>query len=382
MKSKIIIFIGWGLSSVLFMANCTKTNETKVNEVKEMKSQTYTCPMHPEITRTEPGTCPICGMDLVLNDHGSGEAMDETGEVPQGHARFQLSQARIQSIGVRFSKVQKKKLFKEIEASGRVAFDPELFTAQTEYVEALKQWELVKNSQLEDVRHSASKMMESGKLRLKVLGLSDEQIKHIAQQKENQVNLLASTIKGEKIWIYAEVFEMDLVHIRPGLSAQITGGAIGSSIVSGKVVSVDRLINVNTRTAKVRIEVSNQLSLLRPEAFVNVIIFSPLGEKLTVPFDAILDNGKQAWVFVKGASGYFEPRVIKIESRAGDEVAIGEGLSEGDEIVTSANFLIDSESRLKGVAAARAESGQEEIQCPKGEFWHAEMKHCMKKESL
>ncbi|MCM2279880.1 MAG: efflux RND transporter periplasmic adaptor subunit [Oligoflexia bacterium] len=339
--------------------------------------EAWTCPMHPQIRKDGPGQCPICGMNLVKATEGRAESQKPG--MPEGHAMFHLSAERQQMIGVKFGVAEKKPLFKEIQAAGRVAFDPELYTAQNEYLEAVKQLSRVQNSPIAEVKHSAERMVESAKLRLKILGLSDKQIAAL-KEGESQGPSLLLTSPGESVWIYAEVYEMDLASVQPGLSARITGGVLAGKELAGKVVSVDRVLNPATRTAKVRIQVANAKSLLRPESFVNVSILSPLGEQVTVPFDAVLDTGKQAWIFVEDGSGNFEPRVVTLKFQAGDEVAVGAGLTGGERIVTSANFLIDSESRLKGVvAAASAEGAPKTPECPKGQEWHAQMKHCMPK---
>ena len=145
------------------------------------------------------------------------------------------------------------------------------------------------------------------------------------------------------------------------------------------MVSVDRVISPATRTAKARILISDARSLLRPESYVDVSIQSPMGNQLTVPFDAILDTGNEAWVFVADGKGNYEPRVVAPKFNAGSEVAIAGGLKEGEQIVTSANFLIDSESRLKGAMLAKQNGDQKPKapSCPKGQHWDDPMKMCM-----
>ena len=358
-----------------------ETAQTEVTDghANHAHQEVWTCPMHPQIRKDGPGQCPICGMNLVKVETESTKRDDQVqkGSLPEGHAPFQLTEMRQQMIGVKVSKVEKKNLFKSVEAAGRVAFDPELYTAQSEYIEAIRQLGRVQESPIAEVKHSAQRMVESAKLRLKILGLSDEQISNLRSSGSN----LLIPKAGENIWVYAEVYEMDLSSIQPGLEAEITGGSLGGQFLTGKVASVDRVINPTTRTAKVRIQVPNAKAALRPEAYVDVTILSPLGEQITVPFDAVLDTGKQAWVFVTDGQGKFEPRLIKVKFRAGDQVAISEGLTGGETIVTSANFLIDSESRLKGVSLAQNEGSTPDSkktpECPKGQFWHAEMKHCM-----
>lgn len=372
--------------------------ESETEHHHDHAEEIWTCPMHPQIKKDGPGACPICGMNLVKVETAQDDTLNiQDGTMPDGHAAFKLSLERQQMIGVKFGVVEKKPLFKSIEASGRVAFDPELYTAQNEYLEAVKQDELVRNSPLEEVRNSSRRMAESAKLRLKILGLSDEQIHSLTLHGTTGSNLLVTKL-GENIWIYAEVFEMDLPSIQPGLKVTISGGSLEHTTLKGAVVSVDRVINPVTRTTKVRILIPSLKTYLRPEAYVDVTIHAPLGEQITVPFDAVLDLGRQAWVFVVKDQGVFEPRLVTILYKAGDTVAIGSGLNPGDKIVTSANFLIDSESRLKGVLAAQSHaptsgalvsddkptqeksSPEKELpKCPKGQEWHAQMNMCMPK---
>ncbi len=388
----------WILASIgaLVLVSCSKDTAPPVNSAPNEKPQTqltndaasdrnqaevWTCPMHPQIRKKGPGSCPICGMALVKRgdlqeDPSSGtQSMD----APEGHASFKLSGIRQQMIGVRYGIVERRPLFKSIEAAGRVAFDPELYTAQSEYIEALKQRERVKDSPITDVRHSAERMIESARLRLKVLGLSDQQIANLTSSGSVGPSLLIPK-PGETLWIYAEVYEMDLPNVKPGLEAIISSGSLSGKEIQGRVVSVDRVINPTTRTAKVRILIPNARSMLRPEAYVEVVIRSPLGEQVVVPFDAVLDTGKQAWVFVAKESGVFEPRLITIRFRADDELAIESGVVAGEKIVTSANFLIDSESRLKGVLATQGGEAPPQVKepsCPTGQHWDTPMKMCM-----
>ncbi len=340
---------------IVLGGGCTQKTESTtsdqksglVDEKQSSKKEIWTCPMHPQIRKDGPGQCPICGMNLVKVDTLQ-EPEKTTGLIPDSHAPFSLPIDRQQMIGVKTGVAEKKPLFKSIRAAGRLAFDPELYTAQNEYIEAMKQLERVKDSPLPEVKHSAERMVQSSKLRLKVLGLADKQIAQIGSNSTTESNLLINK-PGSQVWVYADIFEMDLPSVQAGLSVEISAGFLGGNVLAGKVASIDRVINPNTRTAKARILVQQASTFLRPESYVDVTIHAPLGEQVIVPFDAILDTGKQAWVFVMGDSGEFIPRLVTVKYHSGDEVAVGSGLMGGEKIVTSANFLIDSESRLRNV---------------------------------
>lgn len=148
------------------------SSEHAHQDSKEETKTLYICPMHPQITSDKPGqTCSICGMDLVPasdfeedeeHDHDEhSAAMDGENSSPDTHAGVKISTKKQQMIGIKLARVKKEKLFKSINAPGRIAFDPELYTAQSEYLEALKQWRRVKESPLSDVRKSTSEMIKS-----------------------------------------------------------------------------------------------------------------------------------------------------------------------------------------------------------------------------
>ena len=358
------------------------TNTTSKTQIKatKKKSLKYICPMHPQITSDKPRACPICGMDLVISedlkgheDHGHNEHKKESDEeweevnpsedhsdqntTPEGHADFNLSLRKQQMIGVKVAKVQKKKLFKSIRAPGRIAFDPELYTAQSEYLEALRQWRRVRNSPISDVKENTRQMIDSSKIRLKVLGLSDSRIKALARKGFQSEGLLVSG-KGQDNWIYADIFEVDLPHITKGLSARITANFLQGKTLPGKVISVDQVINPDTRTAKARIQLLKRDASIRPESYVNVTIFAPVGEHTAVPLEAIMDTGRESFVFVKKNEGKFEPRKVNVILETDHEAAISGKLIPDEEVVIGGNFMLDSESRLKAVIQDEALSNE------------------------
>ena len=213
----------------------------------------------------------------------------------------------------------------------------------------------MKDSPLSDVKRSTSEMIKSAKIRLRVLGLSDDQISRLTRKGSQSEGLLVSG-KGEESWVYADVFEVDLPQIKKGLSAEISANFLQGKTIAGKVLSVDQVINSKTRTAKVRIRLQNSGEPIRPESYVNVKIFAPQGEHLAIPVDALMDTGRETFVFVKTGKGQFAPQRVTVLLETEDQVAIGSGLKEGDEIVIGGNFMLDSESRLKSVLRGSSKS--------------------------
>ncbi len=374
MKKLIIVIIvaiafGFGIYWQMYMKHAGHGNSTPHagHEANEKKKTLYICPMHPQITSDKPGqSCSICGMDLVPADdfdehegHDHDEHSEATGEEstqPDSHTGVKVSAKKQQMIGIKLDRVKKEKLFKSINAPGRIAFDPELYTAQSEYLEALRQWRRVKESPLSNVRRNTSEMIKSAKIRLKVLGLSEGQIKALARKGSQSEGLLVSG-KGQESWVYADVFEIDLPQIKKGLAAQITANFLQGKTMAGEVVSVDQVISPETRTAKVRVRLADMDASIRPESYVNVKILAPQGEHLSVPVDALMDTGRDTFVFVKVDEGKFEPRRVTVLLETDNKIAIGSGLKEGDEIVVGGNFMLDSESRLKAVLRGGGSSG-------------------------
>lgn len=327
-------------------SNHTSSTDSKV----EVKKAQYVCPMHPQITSDRPGqSCSICGMDLVLVEDDESEESETSSAAnnPTGRAKVKLSPYKRQLIGIKTESVEKRDLVEVISAPGQMAFDPELFTAQSEYVEALNQLSRVKDSPLEEVKNSTREMVRSAKTRLKVLGLSEAEIRKLNKARSASKGLI---LGGDKQRIvYAEVFESELGKIKKGQKAIVRGNFGKKSQLEGQVMSVDQVIDPNSRTSKVRVSIVDDNIELPPQAFVSVDIFIPLGNHLSVSKSAVLNNGLESFVFKKTKEGEYEPIRITYNSKTKDYVLLFSGVSEGDLLVTKANFLLDSESRLKSV---------------------------------
>ena len=213
--------------------------------------------------------------------------------------------------------------------------------------------------------------------RLRNLGLSDAQIQQMAESRQlpETVNIV-SPVDGfilarnitpgqhfdrsmefyriadlSRVWILADVFGSEAQNFRPGTIAKVTLSDRGRSF-SARVSNVLPQVDPATRTLKLRLEADNPGFALRPDMFVDIELPVPVRAGLTVPLDALIDSGREQRVFVERSNGVFEPRRVQTGWRSGDRVEIVHGLVEGERVVTSGTFLVDSESRLKSAGQA------------------------------
>jgi Cu(I)/Ag(I) efflux system membrane fusion protein len=155
-----------------------------------------------------------------------------------------------------------------------------------------------------------------------------------------------------KVWVLADAYESDLARIRLGMPATLSLQAFPGSLFVGKVIFVDPVLDPKTRTAKVRLEFANPRGELKPEMFGEVTLQAPEREGLRIPADAVIDSGTRKVVFVAVGDGKFQPREVKVAAASGEGVEVLSGLEAGERVVTRANFLVDSESRLRASLAA------------------------------
>jgi Cu(I)/Ag(I) efflux system membrane fusion protein len=150
-----------------------------------------------------------------------------------------------------------------------------------------------------------------------------------------------------RVWVIVDVPEQDMQRVKIGATARLTLSALPEQTFEGKVQFSYPELSAETRSLRVRLEFGNPGLALRPGMFGEVLIALPAAAGLVVPAEAVVDTGQQQYVFLALPEGRFEPRAVRLGAR-GDRVAqIVEGVSEGDTVVTTANFLLDSESRLQ-----------------------------------
>ncbi len=229
-------------------------------------------------------------------------------------------------------------------------------------------------------RERMSQLTETALQRLRNWEISDDQIERLRREGKPQQNLLLKSpvdgvvlektaIQGMRfmpgealyriadlsmLWLIVEVFEQDLSLVRPGQDAQITVNAFPGEEFHGKVAFIYPTLNAQTRTAQVRIELPNPQGRLRPAMYASVLLAAGSGRApvLTVPASAVLQSGVRQVVLVELGEGRYQPREVRIGRRGDEQVQVLEGLSDGERVVTSANFLIDAESNLKAALSS------------------------------
>ncbi len=330
----------------------------------------------------------------------------------------QISSERQQLIGVKIGTVEMRSLQKVIRTVGRVDYDekrivtvslkiggwiedlyvdftgkfvrkgeplltiysPELVSTQEEYLLALRAKKSLIKSPFPEVAGSGESLAESARRRLKLWDITDEEIKRLEEsgQAKKTVTIYApftgfvlekSAYKGMNVmpgmalykladlsvvWLYADIYEYELPYIRLGQQASIQLSYIPGDTFTGKAIYIYPSLNPETRTAKVRFEIPNSHERLKPEMYANVEVKVRLGQKLAVPEGAIIDTGIRQMAIIDKGSGYFEPREVKVGAKVDNYYEVISGLKAGERVVTSANFLIDSESKLKEAVGGMA----------------------------
>ena len=330
----------------------------------------------------------------------------------------QVSPERQQLIGVKFGTVEMRPLEKVIRTVGRVDYDekrivtvspkiggwiedlyvdftgkfvnqedplltiysPELVSTQEEYLIALRAKKSLIKSPFPEIAGSGDSLAESAKRRLKLWDISDDQIKTLEESGQAKKTLTLyspftgfvlekSAYKGMNVmpgmslyklanlsvvWLYADIYEYELPFIRLGQQASIQLTYLPGETFTGKAIYIYPSLNAETRTAKVRFEIPNPHGRLKPEMYANVEIKVHLGQKLVVPEGAIINTGIRQMAIIDKGLGYFEPREVKVGAKVDDYYEVVKGLKAGERVVTSANFLIDSESRLKEAVGGMA----------------------------
>jgi len=354
----------------------------------------FYCPMHPTFTSDRPGNCAICGMSLVKREIADVPAGGQKGasgdkkilyyrnpmnpevtspvpmkdqmgmdyvpvyadQGPQAHPGVYISPEKQQLIGVKKGKVEVRKLSGQILTVGRVAYDPALFTAQQEYLQILKGRQSAQKANLKGVDEQSASLLKATRYKLLLMGMSNAEIDAVEKQGKAETNLYLPTEEDKNIWVYITIYEYEAGLVSEGMPVQVDTLAYPGQTFQGRIVSITPLLEAATRTLKARALVENPEGKLKLEMFANARIDYELGEKLAVPGDAVMHAGTRDIVYVVDPNGYFEPKTVKLGAKAQGYYEVLRGLAPGEEVVTSANFLVDSESKLNAVLNQMADA--------------------------
>ena len=371
---------------------------------KERKILYYRNPMGQPDTSTTPKKDEM-GMDYipVYEDEASGS--------PDTVAQVKISTEKIQKLGVRTEAASLRELSRIVHAVGRVeanerltytispkfegwierlhvnttgalvgrgqplleVYSPELVSAQREYAIATQGQQALANASPE-ARAGMKQLADASLARMKNWDISAEQLKALSQNPEarhtltyrspaNGIVMEKKAVQGMRfmpgdvlyqiadlssVWVLADVFEQDLAVVRSGQMARVRFNAYPGKEFEARVTYVYPTLNAQTRTVPVRLEMANPGMLLKPAMYADIELRVPSkGKVLTIPTSAVIYGGKRQSVLVELAEGRFEPRDVRLGSQGNDYVEVLEGLGDGEKVVVSANFLIDSESNLK-----------------------------------
>jgi Cu(I)/Ag(I) efflux system membrane fusion protein len=369
------------------------SDDSAAEHIEKHLNPKYICPMHPQIIKDEEGSCPICGMDLVKK-----LIEDSTDKAPVVSVRGEI----IQSMGLRTDKVKKDTLWKYIKTVGRIEYDetrlthihpraagwmetlklraegdpvtkgqhlgnfysPDILAAQVDYLIAVKD----RNNKRSDIK------IGKARNQLRLLGVHDSTILQIEKAGESQntvpvyatqdgivtmlgaregmyiqpQNELFTIADDSRMWVQIDVYEHQLDWVKEGLDAEITVPAYPGRAWEGKVEYLYPELDKKARTLRVRLAFDNLDGALRPNMFVNAVIYGgPRRDVLTIPQEALIVTGERESVVKVIEEGRFQPVDVVTGMQQGGKVEILSGLNEGDEVVTSGQFLIDSESALR-----------------------------------
>ncbi|MBC7858624.1 MAG: efflux RND transporter periplasmic adaptor subunit [Burkholderiaceae bacterium] len=350
------------------------------------------------------------GMDYIPVYEGEDEA-----EPAASANQIKISTDKIQKLGVKTEAASIKALDKVVRAAGRIEVDerrvyaitpkfegyverlhvsatgqpvakgqplfevysPELVAAQREYAIAAQGVNALRAGGA-DARFGMSQLADASLARLKNWDMSDEQIKALTKSGEAKRSITfrspVSGIVTEKkavqgmrfmpgealyqitdlssVWVLADVFEQDIGLVKTGAKAKVTLDAYPGKPLTGDITYVYPTLKAETRTVQVRVELANPGGMLKPGMFAQVELASaPARRVVTIPLSAVIDSGTRRIALVQVKEGRFEPREVKLGARSDEYVEVLDGVADGEQVVVSANFLIDAESNLKAAIA-------------------------------
>jgi Cu(I)/Ag(I) efflux system membrane fusion protein len=366
----------------------------------------FTCPMHPDFVTPDPkARCPECGMKLTPRAPAAPAPQRLAGLAP-----VELSLERIQLSGMKTALAARERLAVSLRAAGFVSADenglvsvttrysgwiestanaqtgqavrrgdvlarvysPELVNAQQAYANAVR-WLDTPPAVAGPNTAPNGDLRPDARARLELLGVAPEDLDAIAATKQPQRAVaVRAPAKGyvvrrnaqkglyvtpgfelfqladlSKVWVIADLAESEIDRVRVGQPASLEVAAYPGQRFQGTVQFIYPAVNPGTRTLQARLELPNPAMKLRPGMYGDVTLEAGAAEAVVVPREAVVDTGEVQYVFVARGGGRFEPRRVRLGPSSGDKVAVIDGLAGGERVVTTANFLLDSESRLR-----------------------------------
>jgi len=262
-------------------------------------------------------------------------------------------------------------------------YSPKLVSTQQEYLLALNNLAALEQSPFEEIRRGAQELVKSSRQRLQLLDVPEHQIHELEKSRQVKNSLhIHSPVTGtvirigsrqgqhvspgtelymlvdlSQVWVYADIYENELPWVKEGDQVEMTLASVPGKIFTGSLEYIYPYAESKTRTTKVRLVFDNSELLLRPNMFSEVVIRADSQpDAVVIPSEAVIRSGQQTRVFVVRDAGKFEPRIVKLGIESEGQVAVLEGVKAGEEVVTSAQFLLDSESKLREATAKMMES--------------------------
>jgi Cu(I)/Ag(I) efflux system membrane fusion protein len=378
----------------------------------------YYCPMHPQVVQDHPGECPICSMTLVerspLPPSTPAPGAPPPGTATPG-AALELTLERRQASGLRTAVARLGPLAVELRALGVVQADEsrvarvhsrfsgwvqdtganvtgrrvtrgevlaqlinlDLAPAQQEFL-AARDWPSPPTGRTPP--RTATSLGSDARGRLELFGLSESDIAAISRAgKPARTLALRSPITGvvlqksivrgayvepgmelfeladlSVVWVLADVYERDIARVHEGLTARVELDAYPGEHFDGKLQALYPELDPATRSLRARVELDNAALKLRPGMYAAVTLQLDPAQGVSIPSEALVDTGVAQYVFIARDGGRFEQRRVRAGARVGESVQILEGIAAGDSVVTTGNFLLDSESRLQSAIAGES----------------------------
>ena len=380
------------------------TDSTKPPVITKAKEY-YTCPMHPSVISDKPGACPVCGMALVKKS-AQKDASDAEMALVKG---VSLSQSQRVIANVSTIRAERGSMKKVIHAVGVVGYaeplqakvaarfrgrieklyvdytgevvhkgqplfelySPDLVSAEQELILAIHASEHVGTNGNEENQQG---MLQAARDRLRIhFGFTRQQIEEVEQSKQVRTTatftspihgtviskevqqgqyvdegmLLYQLVDLSKVWIYLDVYEKDVRFIKIGKSVEITSESYPNETFTGRVTFIDPVVSGETRTVRVRTEFNNPKGKLKPQMYVKAEVRVPVNDAIVIPTSAVLATGRRDVVWVEADSNKFEPRTVVLGVHSESACEVLSGLREGESIVVSGGFMLESESQLQ-----------------------------------